>query len=94
MATKNPNYIGDDPSTADLDTRTLTFIDGIARRVRDAIDQGELPSIDVLVRGLSNVSYDPQKGYLELGETHKSRRLTVNTIRSFAQTLRLMATSR
>ena len=40
------------------------------------------------------MSYDPEKGYLELGEIHKSRTLTVNTIRSFAQTLRLMATSR
>ncbi len=39
------------------------------------------------------MSYDPEKGYLELGEIHKSRKLTVNTIRSFAQTLRLLATS-
>jgi len=62
--------------------------------VRGAIARGELPSIDILVRSLSNVSYDPEKGYLELGEIHKSRTLTVNTIRSFAQTLRLMATSR
>lgn len=78
----------------DLDARTLAFIDGIAGRVREAIARGELPSIDILVRGLTNVSYDPEKGYLELGETHKTRTLTVNTIRSFAQTLRLMATSR
>ncbi len=62
--------------------------------VRETIARGELPTIDILVRGLSNVSYDPEKGYLELGDTHKSRTLTVNTIRSFAQTLRLMATSR
>jgi DNA topoisomerase-6 subunit A len=40
------------------------------------------------------VTYDEAKGYFELGEARKTRTLTVNTARSFAQTLRLMATSR
>ncbi len=48
----------------------------------------------MLVRSLKNVTYDPDKGYFELGDAHKHRTLTVNTVRSFAQTLRLMATSR
>jgi len=94
MASINPKGNGDDSPRADLDARTLAFIDSIARVVRETIARGELPTIDILVRSLSNVSYDPEKGYLELGETHKSRTLTVHTIRSFAQTLRLMATSR
>lgn len=94
MTSNNPQHVLDASPPKDLDARTIAFIDGVARRVREAIARGELPSIDILVRGLSNVSYDPQKGYLELGETYKSRTLTVNTIRSFAQTLRLMATSR
>lgn len=93
MADSNPQHDGDAPSREDLDARTLAFIDGIARRVRESIARGELPAIDILVRALSNVSYDPEKGYLELGEIHKSRTLSVNTIRSFAQTLRLMAAS-
>ncbi|MBI3675197.1 MAG: DNA topoisomerase IV subunit A [Proteobacteria bacterium] len=93
MASSDPKHDGDAPHRTDLDARTLAFIDGIASRVWETIARGELPAIDILVRGLSNVSYDPQKGYLELGEIHKSRTLTVNTIRSFAQTLRLMAAS-
>lgn len=92
MATPQP--APDASQSTDLDARTLEFIDGIASGVREAIARGELPTIDILLRGLSNVSYDPEKGYLELGEVHKTRTLTVNTIRSFAQTLRLMATSR
>ncbi|MFI5460167.1 MAG: DNA topoisomerase VI [Isosphaerales bacterium] len=94
MANINPKRDGGDSPRPDLDARTLAFIDSIASRVRETIARGELPTIDILVRSLSNVSYDPEKGYLELGEIHKSRTLTVNTIRSFAQTLRLMATSR
>jgi len=93
MTSKRPKRDGGDFPRADLDARTLAFIDGIASRVHETIARGELPTIDILVRSLSNVSYDPDKGYLELGEIHKSRTLTVNTIRSFAQTLRLLATS-
>lgn len=84
-----------EPLTRDeLNAQTLAFIDGIAAQVRETIRRGELPAIEFLVRSLSNVSYDPAKGYLELGDQHKSRTLTANTVRSFAQTLRLMATSR
>lgn len=79
---------------SNLDTQTLAFIDGIASQVRDTIRRGELPAIEILVRNLGNVSYDPAKGFLELGDTQKSRTLSANTVRSFAQTLRLMATSR
>jgi DNA topoisomerase-6 subunit A len=45
-------------------------------------------------RGLENVTYDRDAGYLELGAMEKVRALTVNTARSFAQMLRLMAASR
>ena len=94
MAKTKPKRDGDLSTQPDLDARTLAFIDSVARSVRETIARGELPTIDFFVRSLSNVSYDPEKGYLELGDTHKSRTLSVNTIRSFAQTLRLMATSR
>lgn len=93
MDSSDPQHDRDALPRVNLDARTLAFIDGIASRVRESIARGELPNIEILVRGLSNVSYDPEKGYLELGEIHKSRTLTVNTIRSFAQTLRLMAAS-
>ncbi len=78
----------------ELDQRTLDFIDGIAAEIHHSITSGELPAIEVLVRGLKNVTYDSQKGYLKLGDAHKHRTLNVNTVRAFAQTLRLMATSR
>ncbi|MDE2469597.1 MAG: hypothetical protein KGL35_12845 [Bradyrhizobium sp.] len=40
------------------------------------------------------MTYDKATGYLELGKAEKDRTLTVTTAKSFAQTLRLMATSR
>lgn len=81
-------------ATAERDTRAIAVIDAVAEAVRDSIARGELPHIELPVRGLGNVSYDKDKGYLELGDAIKSRTLTVNTVRTFAQTLRLMAASR
>jgi DNA topoisomerase-6 subunit A len=77
----------------ELDEKTIALIDRIARDVHASIEKGELPTIVFPVRGLSNVIYDRVKGYFELGSKKKVRTLTVNTARSFAQTLRMMATS-
>ncbi len=77
-----------------LDRKTIELIDATAESIRDSIDRGELPDIELPVRSLANVNYDPARGYLELGDATKTRTLTVNTVRSFAQTLRLMAASR
>jgi len=79
---------------SDLDDKTIALIDSIAGKVRAAIDAGRLPDIRLPVRSLENVTYDKAKGYFELGDAEKVRTLSVTTARSFAQTLRLMATSR
>ncbi|MCP4390883.1 MAG: DNA topoisomerase IV subunit A [Gammaproteobacteria bacterium] len=72
----------------------MELIDDTAGSIRDSIERGELPDIELPVRSLANVNYDAARGYLELGDATKTRTLTVNTVRSFAQTLRLMAASR
>ena len=77
----------------ELDAITLRLIKSIATAIRNSIDHGELPHLQLPVRSLSNVNYTAKKGYFELGEALKTRTLTANTVRSFAQTLRLMATS-
>ncbi len=78
----------------DLDQRTLHLIEEIAKQVQHDIEQGALPVLEFPVRSLSNVQYDAQKGYFELGDAYKSRTLSANTVRAFAQTLRLMAIAR
>jgi len=81
-------------TSSKLDQETIALIDSIAGQIRNSIDHGVLPGIKIPVRGLDNVKYDEAKGYFELGDASKVRTLTVNTARSFAQTLRMMATSR
>lgn len=76
------------------DEDTLEFIDSVARDVRDSAEKGRPPRIELPVRSLANVSYDSSRGWLEIGSARKSRALTVRTVKSFAQTLRMMAVSR
>jgi len=83
-----------DTALSEQDKETIGLIESIAMQVRKTIESGKLPNIELPVRSLDNVKYDETTGYLELGEARKVRTLTVNTARSFAQTLRLMATSR
>ena len=85
---------GSDARHSELDGKTIALIETIAKQILASIDSGTLPNINLPVRSLDNVTYDEAKGYLELAAARKVRTLTVNTARSFAQTLRLMATSR
>jgi len=77
-----------------LDKKTLTLVESTAKRVKTSIDRRHLPELKFPVRSLSNVKYDRRVGYFELGKGRKSRALSVNTVKNFAQTLRLMSISK
>ncbi len=65
-----------------------------AGTIRDVIMKGRAPNLRFPQRSLNNVSYDPQHGFFELGNREVERTLTVNTVKTFAQTLRMMALSK
>jgi DNA topoisomerase-6 subunit A len=77
-----------------LDTKTLTLIESTALRVEKSIMKRVLPELKFPTRSLSNVKYDKRVGYFQLGAGRKARALSVNTVKSFAQTLRLMSISK
>ncbi len=77
-----------------LDKITLDCIDRAAKGVLRVIEKGEKPSLRFPLRSLSNVRYDPAKGFFQLGRGRKLRTLTVNTVKVFAQSLRMMALSK
>jgi DNA topoisomerase-6 subunit A len=52
------------------------------------------PTMKFPVRSLSNVRYHPDKGFFEMAGQKKERTLTVNTVKTFAQTLRMIALSK
>ena len=62
--------------------------------MKSSIQRRNLPELKFPVRSLSNVTYDKRKGFFELGKGRKARALSVNTVKNFAQTLRLMSISK
>ncbi len=78
----------------ELDKVTIQCIDRAATRVLDSIAKKKQPELKFPVRSLSNVDYDAKKGFFELGENLSTRTLTVNSVKTFAQTLKLMSLSK
>jgi DNA topoisomerase-6 subunit A len=76
------------------DKIAVKSIDGVANMIYGHILKGLKPDLEMPVRGLSNVIYDTKKGYFEIGKAKKIRTLTVNTVKTFAQTLKMMALSK
>ena len=69
-------------------------IESSAKDVHDNILRGRKPKMSMPIRSLNNVIYRPQKGHFELKSGIKERTLTVNTVKTFAQTLKMMALSK
>ena len=77
-----------------LDEMTVGLICDTAGGVHGEILKKHKPDLAFPVRSLKNVSYSTKRGYFEIGKQKKTRTLTVNTVKSFAQTLRMMGLSK
>lgn len=69
-------------------------ITGEARDIHRSILAGKKPSMRFPLRSLQNVRYRPEVGYFELKGRRKERTLTVGTVKTFAQTLRMLSLSK
>lgn len=72
----------------------LKKIDAEAKDVYGDILAKKKPKLNLPLRSLANVKYDPKGGFFEIGNKKKERTLTVNTVKTFAQTLRMVALSK
>ena len=72
----------------------LGRIDKEAGGIRTSILKGAKPSMQFPVRSLQNVKYQPDVGFFELKGKKKERTLTVSTVKTFAQTLKMMSLSK
>jgi len=69
-------------------------ITGEARDIHRSILAGKKPCMKFPLRSLQNVRYRPEVGYFELKGRRKERTLTVGTVKTFAQTLRMLSLSK
>lgn len=72
----------------------LTRIVAEADNVHTKILKRDKPSMKFPIRSLANVKYTPKQGFFEIRGKKKERTLTVNTVKTFAQTLRMMSLSK
>jgi DNA topoisomerase-6 subunit A len=77
-----------------LDKTTIKCIIDEAKRIHSTIQGEKKPEIVFPVRSLSNVKYQKKTGYFQLGRGRKRRDLTYNSVKAFAQMLRMMAQSK
>jgi len=75
-------------------SKIVNQIKEIAEDVHSNILKKKQPKLNTPLRALNNVKYDPKAGYFELLGKFKSRTLTASTVKTFAQTLRMMALSK
>ncbi|MBW2237003.1 MAG: DNA topoisomerase IV subunit A [Deltaproteobacteria bacterium] len=93
-ATRKRRATGSAQHVGATDEQTVKAIVDTAGDVHKTIGRLQKPDLAFPMRALSNVSYSQKKGYFEIGKQKKIRTLTVNTVRTFAQTLRMMGLSK
>ena len=74
--------------------RTVPVREKIAEAAKDVhvnILKSKSPTMVTPVRSLSNVKYQAKTGYFEMLGKNKQRTLTVSTVKTFAQTLKMMS---
>src|SRR2546425_5610066 len=76
------------------DTGVIPKIKKEAKGVEEQILKRKKPTLRFPIRSLANVRYLAKEGYFEIRGRKKERTLTVNTVKTFAQTLRMMALSK
>ena len=74
--------------------RVLEAIRTSATDIHRKITAQKKPTMRFPVRSLANVKYRPDRGFFEMAGQKKERTLTVNTVKTFAQTLRMIALSK
>jgi DNA topoisomerase-6 subunit A len=75
-------------------TAVLKEIKSEASAIHGKIIKKQKPTMSFPLRTLGNVKYRSEHGFFELKGHKKVRTLTVNTVKTFAQTLRMMALSK
>ncbi len=76
------------------DRKVLKKIKDEAQAVYKEAVADKKPTMRFPIRSLQNVRYSTQRGHFEIRNKRKERTLTVSTVKTFAQTLRMMSLSK
>ncbi|MEW6746666.1 MAG: DNA topoisomerase IV subunit A [Planctomycetota bacterium] len=92
---EGPKKAGSEKGGQDkIDKQVVDCIRDSAGTIHGTVLKKAKPELKFPMRSLSNVRYDEKTGYLKIGQGRKLRTLTVNTVKTFAQTLKMMSLSK
>ena len=74
--------------------KVVSKIKDLASGIHKKILKKKQPSLESPLRSLSNVKYNPKDGFFELLGKMKTRTLTAASVKTFAQTLKMMVLSK
>ncbi len=69
-------------------------IKNVSTEIYTDIVNEKKPEVSMPLRSLSNVVYNEKEGYFQMNNKFKKRTLTASTIKTFAQTLKMMSLSK
>jgi len=75
-------------------SKVVKQIKETAQNIYQGILKKKQPELQSPIRGLSNVTYNEKDGYFELKGSMKTRTLTASSVKTFAQTLKMMNLSK
>ncbi len=76
------------------ESNVLEKIKDVAIDIYKKVMDRKKPQLKIPLRALSNVNYNPKIGYFELDNKLKERTMSVRTVKTFAQTLKMMNLSK
>ena len=77
-----------------MEQKIIKKIGEFAKEIYDEILSRKNPKLIIPLRSLSNVTYDINEGYFKIQNKTKERTLTASTVKTFAQTLKMMNLSK
>jgi len=82
------------PGTVSKEAASRKIVD-VAKQIHGNVGKkGRKPSMSFPIRSLSNVKFDPKQGHFVILGKKATRTLSYNTVKTFAQSMRLLATTK
>ena len=93
MARRKSGKSASAPTSISKESASTRIVE-VAEEIRRDIARMKKPHMKFPVRSLSNVRYDARRGHFEILGRTATRTLTYNTVKTFAQSMRLLATTK
>jgi DNA topoisomerase-6 subunit A len=94
MAKKRKNKTGSVVAGSSRQDASRKIVQVCETVYEDVIKRSKKPSLKFPIRALSNVKYDIKKGHFQILGKMVTRTLSYNTVKTFAQSMRLLATTK